>query len=66
MTSIPPKWGSHAWADRRLELYGIPFVQHSCRNCGRNFIDEPHTQRRHAVHIAATYFNKLSDEITAK
>jgi hypothetical protein len=38
----------------------------SCRNCGRNFIDEPHTHRRHAVHIAATHFDKLSDETTAK
>ena len=66
MTSIPPEWGSHAWANRRLELYGILFVQHFCRNCGRNFIDEPHTHRRHAVHIAATRFDKLSDEITAK
>jgi hypothetical protein len=59
-------WGSHAWANRRLVLNGVQFVQHSCRRCGRTFIDESHTQKRHAVHVAATHFNKLAEEITTK
>jgi hypothetical protein len=56
-------WNSHVWNDRQLEIEpGHPLIQHSCRPCGRNFVDERVTDIRYAVHVGV---DRLSDETTA-
>jgi hypothetical protein len=59
-------WISHDWVTRDLELEpGVQLVQHICRACSRNFVDELGSNRRYAVHVGATHFDRLSDETTA-
>ena len=50
---------------RTLELDPeITLIQHSCRSCGRNFVDEMRRGNLYAVHLGAARFNRLSDETT--
>ena len=59
-------WNSHVWNDRSIEIEtGLPLIQHTCRPCGRNFVDELTTDSRYAVHVGIASFNRLSDETTA-
>jgi hypothetical protein len=59
-------WNSHVWNDRSIEIEpGLPLIQHACRPCGRNFVDERTTDNRYAVHVGVASFNRLSDETTA-
>jgi hypothetical protein len=54
-------WQSHAWIARQLELEpGAPVVQHTCANCGRNFVEEIRTSGLYAVHVAVLRFDRLS------
>jgi hypothetical protein len=59
-------WDSHAWIIRQLELDHAPLIQHICSNCARNFVEEIGTGDRYAVHVNATHFDRLSDEITVR
>jgi hypothetical protein len=59
-------WNSHVWNDRLIEIEpGLPLIQHACRPCGRNFVDERLTDNRYAVHVGVARFDRLSDETTA-
>jgi hypothetical protein len=58
-------WNSHIWNDRQLEIEpGHPLIQHSCRPCGRNFVEERMADIRYAVHVGVARFDRLSDETT--
>ena len=59
-------WESHSWMIcRTLELDPeITLIQHTCRACGRNFVDEMRSGNLYAVHLGAARFNRLSDETT--
>jgi hypothetical protein len=60
-------WSSHAWNIRELELDASGLlIQHTCADCGRNFVEELRTGEFYAVHVGATRFDRLSDEITAR
>jgi hypothetical protein len=60
-------WESHDWASRELALdLGAPLVQHTCRRCGRNFVDELRTGKHYAVYVGAVNFDRLSDEVTLR
>jgi hypothetical protein len=59
-------WNSHVWNDRQIEIEpGFPLIQHTCRPCGRNFVDERFTDARYAVHVGVARFDRLSDATTA-
>jgi hypothetical protein len=58
-------WESHAWSTRACEFESGIFVwQHTCCNCGRQFIEEPRARSLYAVHMNAGHFDRLSDETT--
>jgi hypothetical protein len=60
-------WTSHHWQTREIvnDVYqGV--IHHHCSRCVRDFVDDPSTGERYAVHVAVFRFEKLSELTTAQ
>jgi hypothetical protein len=68
MADSTTAWDSHSWMlTRKLEIGSdVTLIQHTCQECGRNFVDEIRSGNLYAVHLSPTDFDRLSDETTAR
>jgi hypothetical protein len=59
-------WNSHNWSSargRRVEIEK-PLIQHHCSRCLRDFVEDPSSGERHAVHVSVFTFQALPDPIS--
>ena len=61
-------WNTHNWISaggRKVEIEpGKPLIQHHCSRCRRDFVEDPQTGERYAVHVSVFKFRRLPDPIT--
>jgi hypothetical protein len=64
----PTSWTSHQWIDargRKVELEGHALLQYHCLRCLRDFVEEPTTGERYAVHVGIMHFDKLATRVSS-
>ena len=63
-------WNTHNWSSaegRKVEIEaGRPLIQRHCSRCRRDFVEDPATAERYAVHVSVFRFDRLPDSVSKR